>query len=168
MFSIDPFTVMMRSKLKLLMSLIELTVIFVSVSCIILLRVAVDRDRLLDRPDIILPVHVNARPALLSNVPDRATLPADDRTDHLALHQHAQREVGLTTGATTARHPCAVLRSVALRPTRLFCSTLPYGFSNGSISSNLACCGIPLMTILAVVLQEEKGAVHTVEYSQQS
>lgn len=36
------------------------------------------------------------------------------------------------------------------------CSTLPYGFSNGSISSNLACCGIPLMTILAVVLQEEK------------
>lgn len=39
MFSMEPLTVMIRSRLKLLMSLMDETVILVSVSCMILLMV---------------------------------------------------------------------------------------------------------------------------------
>jgi hypothetical protein len=40
------------------------------------------------------------------------------------------------------------------------CSTLPYGFKSGSMSSKWACCGIPLITILAILKRRRKTIIN--------
>lgn len=59
-----------------------------------ILRVAVDGDGLLERANVVLAVHVDARAALLCYEADGAALAADDGAHHVTLHQQPQREVG--------------------------------------------------------------------------
>lgn len=69
------------------------------------LWVAIYSDGLLERADVILAVHVDARPALLRDEANGTALAADDGAHHVALHKQTQREVSgarATGSAATA------------------------------------------------------------------
>lgn len=61
------------------------------------LWVAVDRDRLFKRADIVFSMHIDASATLLSDLSYRAALPADDGAHHVAGNENSKREVGLPT-----------------------------------------------------------------------
>lgn len=64
------------------------------------LRVAVNRDGLFKRSDVVFSMHVDACTALLRNLSYRAALTADDCTDHVAGDEDAQWKVSLTSWTT--------------------------------------------------------------------
>lgn len=65
-----------------------------------ILRVAIDRDRLLQRPYVLLPMHIDASSALLRDLANSRSLTSNDRTHHFTLDEQTKREVSLATRTT--------------------------------------------------------------------
>lgn len=65
-----------------------------------ILWVAVNRDGLFKRSDVILSMHVDACTALLRNLSYRAALTANNCADHVACDENAQWKVSLTSWTT--------------------------------------------------------------------
>jgi len=78
-----------------------------------ILRIAIDRDRFLQRANVLLAMDIDASTALLCDRPDGAALAANDGPHHLALHKDAQREVRLASGTGHSRIRIALVALAA-------------------------------------------------------